>query len=256
MTPAYIVLLIISLLVFALSAEAGDVSIYTKTGFIYFKEEVQGNDFVREQGLTNEIGIRYKNSILGVDIMPSLGVWGALLEYKGIELDDEFPSALNQTTAYYGIKTSLPVSRIFEVAPYLSIGPLVGIDMNFFVRTIGERWLVLSAKSGIKVVSYNVEASAGVLYPFYTSDTNYGWPTEGFTVYPKAMVTTFADVNYKINKRWDVGVYYEMWRWSASEKVAYRYNGNSINSAIAQGGFAYQPDTQVINLGISVGYHF
>jgi hypothetical protein len=115
---------------------------------------------------------------------------------------------------------------------------------------------VLSAKAGIRAKIHNFEMSAGALYPFYTTDTIYGWPTDDFTVHPKGMVTAFADLTYNINKQWCVGAYYKMWRWSASENVNYKYTGNNINSAIANGNSAYQPDTNILNAGISIIYHF
>ncbi len=250
------VITIISLLLYPLSVGAGDFSIYTKLGFLDLKETINGDTFVREQGATNEIGVIYRDKIFGFELMPSIGFWGAVLNYEGADLDSEHQSLLQTTSAYYGLKAEFAVSRLFNVTQDISIGPLVGADINYFVRSIGERWLILSAKGAIRAEIGDFELTAGIRYPYYTADTNYGWPTSDFTVYPKGRLTTFADLKYKINNRWDAGVYYEILKWSESDKVKYKYNGTSINSAIANGDFAYQPDTRILNIGISIVYHF
>lgn len=237
-------------------AKAAGFSLYSKAGFIDLKETVNGQQYVREQGAVSEVGVLYDNNLAGIDVAPSFGVWGAVLKYEGSNLDTSLPTSLNSTTGFYGAKVNLPASKLFELSPDFSVGPLVSVDANYFVRTVGERWLVLSAKSGIKAEVYSLEMSAGALYPFYTVDTIYGWPTDSFTVHPKGMVTGFADLKYKAGKSWSLGAYFEMWRWSASENVHYNYTGNNTNSAIATGSSAYQPETVIINVGFSVDYRF
>lgn len=240
------------------SALAGDLSLYTKIGVMDWRERVDGKQFVRETGPTEEIGVQGSMNFEGVDFDTSVGIWAAELAYDGVKLETMQPH--KTISGDIGFKGYAGVSVPVPLTDKLTVATMAGVNLNTFIRPIcGELWLVLGAKTGLIARYENFEVKGGIQYPFATRDFSYpsaAGVKNPVTLKPKGMISPFAEVSFKINDWWTVGAYLDMWRWSASNEVPFKYVGNNPGSALAKSGALYQPDTNVINSGISLNYRF
>ena len=253
-----IVIVVAMLLVHVSYCFAGGISLYAKTGFLDWKEHVDGKRFMSETGAIQEFGVNKSTSVDGVEFYQSLGVWFGELSYDGVRLEDKTP--LKTISGDVGFKGKVGLNVPVLLTDNLGISALTGIDTNVFVRFVpGEIWTVVTAKTGLGLVYKNYEIKAGVLYPVFTSDTvslsNFG-VKDWETTHPKGMISPFAELTAKLDDQWTVGAYFEVWRWSQSNPVPYRYVGANPGSALAKDNVLYQPDTTVINSGINLNCRF
>jgi hypothetical protein len=115
-------MIVVSLLL-PLSANSYDYSLFTKLGYINWKEKVNDQKVVEETGATNKIGVIYNNKIAGIDFEPFAAAWAAVLHYDGSRVDTQYPTPYTTTTAYYGGEAGVSASKLFEVTPNVLIGP-------------------------------------------------------------------------------------------------------------------------------------
>lgn len=240
------------------SAFAGETSIYSKIGVMDWVEHADGKQFVRETGTTQEIGIEHHADLGGADIELSAGTWLAQLYYDGVKLETMEP--YKTVSGDFGLKGYAGASVPVPVTDKLTVATMAGLSLNSFIRFVpGELWLVLGAKTGLIAKYEKYELKAGIQYPFFTSDT-VNLTSQGVhdlvTTRPKGQISPFCEFNIKINDSWKVGGYFEMWRWAASDEETYRYTGNNPGSVLAKNNSLYQPDTTVLNTGISIDYRF
>lgn len=91
----------------------------------------------------------------------------------------------------------------------------------------------------------------GVKLPFYTSET-VGLTRLGFdsdpTLKPKPDYSLYASVNYRLNPRWDLGGYYDSYRFRPSDGALVSHGASLYN--------VYQPKSQQDTLGFYLNYRF
>ena len=238
---------------------AGDLFVYSKTGFMDWSETTaNGKEYINEAGVTEELGIGYRGSAAGIELVPSAAIWGAVFAYDGVHADTL--TAWKTTTGNIGVKGALDAAIPIRLSDNFSIAPTAGSGISYFVRFVGpEYWLVLTGKAGLRASYKGLTATAGAMLPYYTTDS-IDWTDIGMkkaiTVRPKGQVTPYAEISYRIGK-WEVGAFFEQLKWRASDWVPYKeFASKGPAAAIAVDGFLYQPKTVVNHGGLSVTYHF
>jgi hypothetical protein len=193
-----------------------------------------------------------------VDFDTSVGIWAAELAYDGVVLETK--KTYKTVTGDIGLKGYAGVSVPVPVTDKFTVATMAGVNLNSFMRPIcGELWLVLGAKTGLIARYEDFELKGGIQYPFFTTDFSYpsaAGVKDPIALKPKGMISPFMEASYKINDRWKVGAYVDMWRWAASNEVPFKYVGNNPGSVMAKNNTLYQPDTNVVNSGVSLEYHF
>ena len=238
-------------------SEASDFSLYSKTGYMNWKEVENGRQFIREKGPTEEIGVSYMTKMYFLDLNAKVGVWGSVFGYDGSSAETANPEKM--TTGDFGGKGALMLALPIPISGKVEIAPVIGTGVDYFWRSVGpEKWLVFSSKAGARVKVGPVELLGGVMLPYKTTDS-IDWTAIGasskVSVSPKGMMTPFVEAKAKTG-RWEISLFYEPMRWGASDKAPFAYSGQNTTAAIATVTGIYQPETIVQHMGISFGYHF
>lgn len=244
------------LLLCASSSFAGDWEGYTKAGFMTWGERgTEGR--TTETGPTQEIGIKHVANYEGAELTQSAGAWTSQLYYDGYKLDTGKP---NQTVSGdVGLKLNLGYAVPVQLTDDISLATLAGIDGNAFFRIVpGELWLTAAVRTGLALSYKTATLKAGILYPFYAQNTAYLQSVginQSVTAHPKGEISPFVEMFAKFSDRWTVGVYFESWRFSASESVPYTFSGSTA-SMLSKSNSMYQPDTLVTFSGMNLTYNF
>jgi hypothetical protein len=247
----------LSLLLTVSTAVAGDFSLYSKTGYMDWLETTNGRQYIRESGPTEELGVSYTGSVSAVQVTSSVGLWGAVFAYDGVRASTMEKQEM--TTGNVGTKGSVALALPVQLSKNFRISPLTAVEAEYFTRFVGpEGWLVLSVKGGLIMDYKHFCLAGGVYYPFYTRNS-LDWTALGaadsYTLHPKGEITPYVETKFRFHK-WEIGAFYEMKRWSASDAIPFRYNGPQNGSAISNYSVVYQPETVVNHGGVSIAYHF
>lgn len=241
----------------ASAVQAGELSLFSKTGYMDWKEIENGRQFIRETGPTQELGVRLLTRPGFLEMHSTMAVWGAVFGYDGRSAETAQPRKM--TTGNAGVRGEHLVAVPVRVSPGVEFAPLAAVGGGYFWRSVGpEHWLVLDAKAGARVKVRGFELLGGVRLPWKTRSvvdwTGIGASSKA-TLEPKGKMTPFLEANVR-RGNWKVGLFYEPLRWEASPSVPFSYSGNNPAAALATATGIHQPATRVQHLGISVEYRF
>jgi hypothetical protein len=243
----------------ATQADAGETSVYLKSGWFTWEERVAGAPFVREKGGMYGAGIARKDEVAVVAIGELLEVWGGSVAYDGHDVTGT--STLKSDTVYIGTKEELAFSLPLP-AGAIELEPLVAIGHRFWARTrSNEDWNTLYTKAGAAAGwhrgDWRLFVKGGALIPFYTR-THADLTNAGYTdvvTNPKSRVSAFAEGGVRVGS-FGVSVEYEAMAFGESDKVPTHRTTAVANGVQVVGGEAYQPESSATLLSLKLSNSF
>lgn len=240
-------------------AEAGETSLYLKTGWFTWSEKVNGSSFVKEQGLLHAVGVTRRDDASLVTIGERVEAWGGNLDYDGHDLSGVIP--LKSDTSYFGTREEVTISvRLFRDRA-VSVQPLFAIGHKFWVRTRSdERWNDFYGKAGAagQFVTGGVSffVNGGAILPIYTRNhaTLSSAGLQDVVLEPQQRVTAFAEGGVKSGAL-TVSIEYEGLDYGASTRVPTHALGTGQGTVVVN-GYAYQPPSTSSYVSLKVGYTF
>jgi len=241
------------------AAQAGELSVYLKSGYFSWDEKLNGASFVKERGAMHAAGLTRKDELAGLTFAELIEVWGGSLDYDGHDVTGS--SKLTSDTTYLGTREEATVGIKLPVASAVSFEPFVGFGHKFWIRTrSGEDWNSIYAKVGlgseIPVGANTVFLRGGALLPIYTRNhvslTNAGY--SDVVTEPKSRVSAFAEAGVKRGP-FALSVEYEGLRFGQSEKVATTRLAKTPG-AVVQNNQAFQPDSDASLFSVKLAYSF
>jgi hypothetical protein len=244
----------------ALPAQAGETSVYLKTGWFTWDEKVNGSSFVKEKGFLHGAGIARKDDVSALSIAELLEVWGGNLDYDGHDLTGSTP--IKSDTSYLGTREQVDLAVKIPVGSALSFEPFAALGHKFWIRTrSSEDWNSFYARAGVagelKSPGCTLFVKGGAVVPIYTR-THVSLSDAGFTdvvTEPKSQVSGFAEGGMKLGA-FAVSVEYEGMRFGQSGKVVTtRLSGVGKGVAVI-GGQAFQPESSSDLFSLKLSYSF
>lgn len=242
-----------------LPVEAGETSLYLKSGWFTWSEKVNGNSFVKEQGALQALGVTRRDDVSLVSFGERVEVWGGNLDYDGHDLTGVIP--VKSDTNYFGTREEIALSvRLFRERA-VSLEPLLAVGHKFWVRTRSdERWNNFYGKAGAagELVSGGLSffLKGGAILPIYTRNhaTLSTAGLQDVVLEPRQHVSAFAEGGVKAGA-FTVSVEYEGLDYGASPQVPTHALGTGQGSVVVN-GYAYQPPSSSSYLALKVGYTF
>ncbi|UFS69158.1 hypothetical protein LPW11_14790 [Geomonas sp. RF6] len=242
----------------AIDAYAGETSVYFKTGWFEWDEQLNGSSFVKEQGFLHAAGIARKDEVSRFTFNELLEVWGGELDYDGHDVTGTVP--IDSSTIYIGTREEFSLGYQALAEERLNVEPFAALGHKFWVRTrSGEDWNLFYAKAGVageyRTGGCTLFARGGAFIPIYTrnhvslSDSGYS----DVVVEPKSRVTGFAEGGVRVGAV-SVSVEYEAVKFSQSANVP--------TQRIATGGAqivdnqAFQPPSDSSLISLKLAYAF
>ncbi|GAB4288784.1 MAG: hypothetical protein Kow0096_01390 [Thiohalomonadaceae bacterium] len=168
--------------------------------------------------------------------------WSAELDFTR-----SFPAALASDEPAWGIKLGIGYDSwrrelLDAYNPYL--GQVVYGHAEDYQVGYGRLGAVYSGGAGWVV-------QGGVKLPFYTAEsvglTRLGYDSDA-GLKPKPDYSLYAAVSYRLNGRWDLGGYYDSYRFRQSDSRQASDGGSLYN--------VYQPKSQQDSIGFYLNYRF
>jgi len=242
----------------AVEAQAGETTVYLKSGWFEWEEKLQGSSFVKEKGFLHAAGIARRDDVSRLTLNELLEVWGGKVDYDGHDVTGSVP--IKSDTIYIGTREEFALGYRVVSGDRLTLEPFVAVGHKFFVRTrSGEDWNLVYAKGGAGVEWRTADlrffARGGALVPVYTrnhvslSDAGY----DDVVVEPKSRVSGFAEGGVRVGDV-AVSVEYEELRFSQSANVTTRRL--SGGGAVIVDNQAFQPVTDSSLISLKVSYAF
>lgn len=239
-------------------AQAGETSVYLKSGWFNWEERVNGATFVREKGAMHGAGVARKDQLAAFNLAELVEVWGGTLDYNGHDVTGT--NDMRTDTVYLGTREEVHLSLPLPAGP-VSVEPLVALGHKFWIRTrSSEDWNTFYAKAGVggAIESGNLKffVKGGALLPFYTR-THASLSEAGFSdvvTEPKSRLSPFAEGGVRAGA-FTVSVEYEGMEFGQSNKVPTSTSTGNNGVQIA-GGQAYQPDSSASLVSLKVSYSF
>jgi hypothetical protein len=244
---------------------AGEVSWFSEMSYLHLTEKVDGSTVLTEEGAVTRNGISYYGGLVGnlsVKLSGSADV--GVMAYDGFSIDDL--SKRSSVTSHLGTSEEIRPSLDFKVGERVTLIPQFLVGHRWFFRTASnEYWNILYLKGGSAFEyagdDYRFSVAGGVKLPFYTTihldwrDSGYETP---FTLKPKGELTGYAEVSAgKRDERWRLALTFEESSWKASDRIPLtRKLSASSSGAIIQNCKAFQPDTEMLTVGIKFVYLF
>jgi hypothetical protein len=247
-------------LICACPAFAGETSVYLKSGWFTWDEQVSGSSFVSEDGILYGAGVARKDDVSVVTVAELVEVWGGNVDYDGHALADT--TQIHADTSYLGTREEFAVSVKLPAAGSLSVAPVVAIGHKFWVRTRSdEDWNTFYSKAGAAVEFTNRGWSwygkGGALVPFYTrshvtlSDSGYS----DVVTEPETRVSAFAEGGVR-SGAFTVGVEYEGMEFGQSKKVMTSRVASTGSGIVILANQAYQPKSSSRLVSLKLSYSF
>lgn len=238
--------------------QAGETSVYLKSGWFEWEERVRGDVFVKEEGFLHAAGISRRDELSRVTLTELLEVWGGVVDYDGHDVTGTLP--IDSDTIYFGTREEFSAGLKFPVAKDFSVEPFAAAGHKFWIRTrSSEDWNLFYGKVGIggdwTVGNRRIFARGGALIPLYTrnhvslDDAGY----EDVVVEPESKVTGFAEAGVRMGAV-TVSVEYESVKFSQSDSVSTRRL--SGGGAVLVDNQAFQPPSDSSTISLKVAYGF
>ncbi len=245
--------LALSILLAAASAPAwAQWSIDGKVERFRWEEKTQPR--VTETGPRFGLGLGYtQNKTAGWMFAYKGEFYGGDVKYRGATLLTGEP--VESTTSYTGLLNELQ-------AIYRSSGGgaqiVTGLGLDYWNRQLTpdqhEEWYVYYVRAGAEFggrLTHGLFAGAGIKYPVYIyEDAHLG--EIGFDSNPKLhpgrAPSFYADLGYRLGRRWTVLAYYDAYRFKESPQVRTSSGGQNF--------IVFQPESTVDTFGLRVRYHF
>jgi hypothetical protein len=255
-----VVIALCLILIGACPALGGETSVYLKSGWFTWDEQVNGSSFVSEEGMIYGAGVARKDDVAAVTFAESVEVWGGNVDYDGHALADT--REIHADTSYLGTREEFGVSVKLPVAGPLSVAPVVGIGHKFWVRTrSNEDWNSFYTKAGAAVEFHKRDwifyAKGGALVPFYTrchvtlSDAGYS----DVVTEPETRVSAFAEGGVR-SGGFTVSVEYEGMEFGQSKKVITNRVASTGTGLVIVANQAYQPRSSSDLVALKLSYSF
>jgi hypothetical protein len=244
----------------ALTAQAGETSVYLKSGYFTWSEKLNGSPFVKETGFLHAAGVTREDDLSALTIAETLELWGGNLDYDGHDLTGA--TQLKSDTSYLGTKEEIVVGVKLATCPRLTLMPFAALGHKFWIRTrSSEDWNSFYGKAGVrgemKTGFGALFVKAGALAPLYTRN-HVSLSSGGYTdvvTEPKSEISAFGEAGVKLGA-WAVSMEYEGMRFGQSAKVSTNRITNAQNGVVIQNNLAYQPDSQSDLFSLKVAYSF
>lgn len=241
------------------AAQAGEVSVYLKSGYFTWDEKLNGATFVKETGALFGAGVEHKGEVGGLNLAELAEVWGGSLNYDGHDLTNT--TKIDSDTSYLGTREEVSLGFRLPATSSISFEPFVGVGHKFWIRTrSGEDWNSIYTKLGIGsevgVGAHTVFAKAGLLLPLYTRN-HVSLASAGYSdvvTEPKSLPSAFAEAGVK-RGAFALSVEYEGMRFGESAKVP-TTRLSAIPGAVVQNNQAFQPDSEAHLFSLKLAYSF
>jgi hypothetical protein len=251
----------ILLLSSVLPAQAEQLAV-TFGGEYFSWREYDGSDKLLE-----ETGLRHFVGLDAASVPASNWVYGLRSRvYLGrVAYDGQTQSGTPHTTDtdYLGWTAELDFTHRFTstVAAPGSWGLTLSVGYDSWLRSLrdnagvsgyDERYDVGFGRLGAVYSGGNGwSVQGGVKLPFYTSEsvglTRIGFDSDP-TLKPKPDYSLYATVSYRLNSRWDIGGYYDSYRFRASDSALVTGDGSLYS--------VYQPKSQQDTVGFYLNFRF
>ena len=209
---------------------------------------------VTETGPRFGLGLGYTQNKTGGWMFAYRGeFYGGDVHYSGATLFGGTP--VEGTTTYSGLLNELQ-------GIYRSSGGgaqlVTGLGLDYWNRQLTsdqhEEWYVYYVRLGAEFggrLSHGLFAGAGIKYPVYIYEDAH-LDAIGFDSNPKLhpgrSPSFYADLGYRLGRRWTVLGYYDSYRFAESPQV--RTSAGGFNFAV------FQPKSQVDTFGLRLQFHF
>ena len=240
-------------------ANAGETSVYVKSGWFAWDEKLNGGSVIKESGAVHGAGITRKDFLLAMSLAETLELWGGNVQYDGRDVTNS--SKLDTDTSYLGTREEVSLGVKLRGTESLSCEPFAGIGHRFWVRThSSEDWNSFYAKAGmageLKAAGYSWHLKGGALLPLHTRN-HVSLAGSGFTdvtTEPKSRLSGFAEAGVR-RGAFAIGLEYEGFRFGQSDKVPTSKLA-SAPGAVIQNNQAFQPDSQSDLVSLKFAYSF
>ncbi|GFO56430.1 hypothetical protein GMSM_34370 [Geomonas sp. Red276] len=240
-------------------AVAGETSVYIKSGWYNWRENLNGSSFVKESGLMHGVGAARKDSFEPVTLREKLEIWGGNLDYDGHDITGTVP--LKSDTSYLGTREEVAVSLPLAAGEGVTVEPFAGLGHKFWIRTrSSEDWNTFYSKVGLggEVVARDLRifAKGGALIPIYTrtrvtlSDAGY----QDVVTEPRSQPSAFVEGGVKVGS-FVLSVEFEGMNFGESSRVA-THSLSAGQGAAVVNGFAFQPKAHSDFVSFKLAYQF
>jgi hypothetical protein len=249
------------LLAALLPAQAEELRVTFGSEYFTWREYDGASKLLEETGLRHFVGLAAES---GPQADWAYGLRSRL--YLGqVAYDGQTQSGVPHTTRtdYLGWTAELDFTHRFLAAsaePYVW-GITVSLGYDSWLRSLhdkgdvygyDERYDVGYGRLGaVYSGDHGWQLQGGVKLPFYTREevglTRLGFDSDP-TLKPKPDYSLYAAVSYRLNPRWDMGGYYDSYRFRPSDSALVS-GGGSLYSV-------YQPKSQQDSIGFYLNYRF
>ena len=244
----------------ALPAQAGQTSVYLKSGWFSWDETVNGSPFVKENGMLHGAGVARKDDVPALSIAELVEVWGGSLDYDGHDVTGS--RRIESDTVYLGTREEVDFSLKLSGKSTLSMEPFAGLGHKFWIRTrSSEDWNTFYGKAGVgarlTTAAGTLFLKGGAMMPIYTR-THVSLSDAGFTdvvTEPRSRVSAFAEGGLQIGG-FAVSVEYEGMEFGESARVPTATLSSAAKGVAVTGLQAYQPKSSSSLFSLKVAYSF
>lgn len=261
------------LLTALLPAQAEQLRVTFGSEYFSWREYDGGSKLLEETGPRFFLGIEAENAVSSQWLYGFRGrLYGGSVSYQGQaqELSPPFLTYPHDTTSSYsGWSAEVDFTRQFlphgAHEPAWGISFALGYDnwrrrladsynryFDSIVAGYAEDYQVGYGRLGLVFSPAGWSLQGGVKLPFFTSES-VGLTRLGFdndpVLKPQPDYSLYASLSYRLNPRWDVGGYYDSYRFLVSDDVPVELGGTLF-------GYFYQPKSQQDSIGFYLNYRF
>lgn len=236
--------------------------------YFAWREYTNGSRLLKETGQRYFIGLRADSDLHNSwNYNLASRIYLGRVDYDGSTMADELHTT---DTDYLGWSAELGMMRSFPLAATeheSALGFRFGIGYDRWQRKLLDKQ---NPYLGREVYGYTEdyqvgygrlgavyslggdwELQGGVKIPFYTSE-DVGLGRVGYdsdvSLRPKPDYSLYASINYRLSGRWDLGGYYDSYRFRQSDSVSVTSSGTLYK--------VYQPKSQQDSIGLFLNYRF
>lgn len=233
-------------------------TIYGKTGWFSWKEQVDGKKFISDEGMMYAFGATRTDGVYkALSLTETLELSIGHPVYDGQKLFTGEP--IHRVNGYIGTREEVRADVKIPITDDLAVSPFVGLGHKMWFRAMeGKLWNTLYAPVGARVghqITKTVSAfvETGITLPIFTADymfaANQGRGYEDVLTIPKAKIGQFAEIGVNISS-FSLSLSYEATKFSKSDAVA----SKSLDSKWV--AHFYQPDSATSTTWLKIGYNF
>ena len=232
--------------------------------FVWREFDGSGKEFVRESGLRVGAGLagHKTKEVLGMEFIGFYSAYGFIggAGYEGHTWGGE---PIKSSSGYFGGKGSIEVG--IKRLIFYGFLPYVGTDYKFWIREIEgregvygyrEMWRMMTYKVGVKRkierIRGDLTVDLWIGSDIFTGNKAMFSRSIPFSsdvlVFPDGSIFFGAEASYRVSDRILAKVYYNRFKWNASEPEV----GVILGYYVA----VYQPESTENTLGFSIGIRF